>query len=1002
MATNNPTALNSNTTNIAASWPVIVNEHALNEASILPHLLHEASEEAAAAQQQIVSEQRQQQQHNNGNDESNNNNDDEQLQNMIENYRKHVIKQKQHEQPRKNTAGRSASHLQKKINAPQQTPMSHSQPCLFSDGVTEQDSIGETKNAFITQRPISPTSANLHSQHHSDPREMQQSTTQIMPLDVKTSNNSNQYRDMNGNGEELQQNLLNENFRLKQEIETLRPNCDRLEKLELSYRKIECDYEQMQAHHERRDELNRVAIQKLEQQLRIAGTEMDQLRAQNAKLNAIFGQQCGGNSSAEGGQSPQQIHFLLNELIPKNNELLMVQERQRMELEAQSATLEEQRTHIEVLEKALANAQERLAAKDRLAVDAVAVVDKCTHLQRMLQEALEDKQRQKEQHGRQVAQLEMELTQLRLQQAKENNNQALGSLGRKGGTIATTAPNGSPEIAASAEEILKLRKTLTQKEERISQLENSLLRIQKRTDDKSNQFRVGDSDARDGLFETRNGVDTTESLLIRLEMEKTEKERRIQELLDEKMRFQMQWAEERRSLDVRLRLLEKDLRHFMGSQSSLASSSAGVPFNNAFAGINGPYGTNEMSSPFASIREQKNFPVYLRHRSTAELPTSAHGAALFDERMTTSGTGRMPTTEDEHVNLTLEKLRKDIQLRKAKATSTSLMTTSMQRPSTLGFQTQDSKFVQAPASDADETTAGNDQQQQQPQYRSTSFEQSQQQAGQNVDMSPGSEGHQQQHTNGGGEFQWLNRQSAPSSASSKKRFMVNAPACQLNAYLEQLPEATRRRLTGGVDRISGLHLLPTGAIDKNAGAGMPPASGGRREGGCRRLIRDHSVDARKNASVAVTQAATATTPTSGECIVQTMPSTPTMILPPPNYQEMSQQQRQREMAPPPPPAYHPIQTQQSLRQLHQMSSIEEPPQEPPHPPPSYQQLQQQQQQQQNQKSGGTNVNIIEVKSNGAQCQEQQQQQQGDSDTLNGHKQLVFRRNSAGNNLTTAK
>lgn len=156
--------------------------------------------------------------------------------------------------------------------------------------------------------------------------------------------------------------------------------CERLEQLELGYRKIERDYEQIQLHHERREELNRAAIQKLEQQLRIANTEIDHLQAQNTKLNAIFGQQC--SNSTEGRHSPQQIHFLLNELIPKNNELLLIQERQRMELEAQTATLEEQRTHIEVLEKALANAQERLAAKDRLAVDAVAIVDKCTHLQR--------------------------------------------------------------------------------------------------------------------------------------------------------------------------------------------------------------------------------------------------------------------------------------------------------------------------------------------------------------------------------------------------------------------------------------------------------------------------------------------------------------------------------------------------------------------------------------------------------------------------------------------
>lgn len=34
-----------NNSNIASSWPIIVNENALNEASILPHLLHEANEQ---------------------------------------------------------------------------------------------------------------------------------------------------------------------------------------------------------------------------------------------------------------------------------------------------------------------------------------------------------------------------------------------------------------------------------------------------------------------------------------------------------------------------------------------------------------------------------------------------------------------------------------------------------------------------------------------------------------------------------------------------------------------------------------------------------------------------------------------------------------------------------------------------------------------------------------------------------------------------------------------
>lgn len=67
------------------------------------------------------------------------------------------------------------------------------------------------------------------------------------------------------------------------------------------------------------------------------------------------------------------------------------------------------------------------------------------HLFRMLQEALEDKQRQKEEHGRQVAQLEMELTQLRLQLGKDNNSSAIGSIGRKSGGAMAAVSGASPE-----------------------------------------------------------------------------------------------------------------------------------------------------------------------------------------------------------------------------------------------------------------------------------------------------------------------------------------------------------------------------------------------------------------------------------------------------------------------------------------------------------------------------------------------------------------------------
>ena len=706
---------------------------------------------------------------------------------------------------------------------------------------------------------------------------------------------------------------MHENMQLKQKIETLQRKCDRLEQLELAYRKIERDYEQMLGQHERRDELNRVALQKLEQQLRMLATENEQLRAQNGKIGSFFGQQL-----KEGDGEPQ-IHFLLNELIPKNNELMLIQERQRIELDAQNSTLEEQRTHIEVLEKALTNAQERLAAKDRSAVDAVAVVDKCRHLQRMLQEALEDKQRQKEQNGRQVAQLEMELTQLRLQLSKESSSQALGSLGRKGG--GTMAANGgSPE---AADEMLKLRKALSQKEERIAQLEGSLLQMQRRFGcEDSEELLTGTPKLMMGASRTAE----LETRAMRLEMEKAEKERRIQELLDDKMRNQMQLNEERRSLEIRVRNLEKDLRHVLGSQSSLASSCGGGHYGFVHADFS-------EQSPFASIRGQKS--SYSQYRSTAELPTSTRVAALCDER----------TTTGMDVMARMEELGRKLAERRGRPPTTGERTTTVQRPSELGLI---------------HVSAGEQQQQQQQadnQSHSSSTEQPPQYP---ADMSPGSEEHLL--INGGTP---LHRQSAPSSAgsSSKKRYLVNAPASQLNAYLEQLPEATRRRLTGERAGAGGFHLLA--GIERN------PGGLGRREGGCRRLIRDHSVDARKG----------------GLPPPADIPSPLQQLAPPPNYQEAAEQaaQQRREAAPLPPPPLYQQQTQhqqQQLRQLHQMSNIEEPMQEPP-PPPSYPQ--------QPQQAAGKTVNVVEIKG-----------EEGDSDTLTGHKQLVFRRGSLGNTNLIAK
>ncbi|CAK5088082.1 unnamed protein product [Meloidogyne enterolobii] len=257
-----------NNSNIASSWPIIVNENALNEASILPHLLHEANEQA---QQQVIETM----------EENEDVCDEDQLQNMIENYSKHVIKQTQNQQMEQNnrnslkTAERSTSHLQKKITAQQQqTPMSHSHPCLFLDGTKSNEDSGKRPDNLPQQTPKTTTEVpfknNLYKSESDRTEKI--STNQQLENENKFLNGIQQQKDDQNSTNLIQQ---------KQQIEKLQRKCNRLEQLESSYRKIEKDYEEMMEC----EELSLITFYKLEHQLRLLDIENEQLKIENFAEN---------------------------------------------------------------------------------------------------------------------------------------------------------------------------------------------------------------------------------------------------------------------------------------------------------------------------------------------------------------------------------------------------------------------------------------------------------------------------------------------------------------------------------------------------------------------------------------------------------------------------------------------------------------------------------------------------------------------------------------------
>ncbi|KAI6226433.1 hypothetical protein M3Y99_01293600 [Aphelenchoides fujianensis] len=446
-----------------------------------------------------------------------------QLQQMLENYQSQVLKSTQHlhhvnghdvHKINGGGGGGMEGSSRMRINAANGhssvVAISHSQPCLY---VTSEQKY-EPNGSFQSS----------HYPHSSDPRD--ENGVAHSAVDVAT--------------------LQAENSLLRQRVEILQKNTKILRNLEMAARKQE--------------KLEQSVRIKLEQRLQQKTNENQLLQRQVEKLNVAVVQ--------HPQMDPEHLHhynLLMTDLVPQNKELMAIKERQQMEIEAQNATLEEQRNHIEILESALKNAQERLATKDRAAADAIALVDKVAHQQKLVQETLDEKQKMQDEYERQKAQLEMEVAQLKVQLVRP-----------------TTPGRGNAGRSTDGEEVLKLRKSVQSKDERIAQLEATVRELQKKH-------------AEDLQRNDRVEMEVLMNKIRLLETEKNEKEQRIQDLLG------------REAADPR-----PDLRQLMSTNPSGAASSSG---------LNGLY-----SPP---LYGHADAAAHLR-QSMGSVPTSTRAAVLDD------------------------------------------------------------------------------------------------------------------------------------------------------------------------------------------------------------------------------------------------------------------------------------------------------------------------------------------------------------------------------------
>ncbi|VDO26255.1 unnamed protein product, partial [Brugia timori] len=454
--------------------------------------------------------------------------EDTKLQQMINKYQSQVIQQ---QLSSRNNHELIKSFAASAVTAQQQmSPMSHSQPCLIT--------INDQKNELVAES-VSPV-------YHPSP-----------PFDGSEHANLKAQLIANQN---LVRALQDENSALKQQCDFLTLKASRLQQLEKAYETIEKEYENLTAQKERQDNLEKAARMKMEQQIARYASENEMLRTKIAELIRRI-------QAEDQSEQINKLNLLLSEIIPQNKELMTCKERQKMDIEALEVTLKDQRNHIQILEKALGNAQEKAWRREKEVEELTEKVERAESLQKAVevcyfliiilksrkcffsaygfkvspkfynccQKSMFDKRSREDEWNRERAQLEMENAQLKMQLAKESV-----SVGVKKGSSARNAEN---------DELTKLKKILHAKEDVIAQLEKNVIELEAKFHEEMQRNKMA--------IATQS--DTLSGKLKKMEEEKSEKDRKIAELTEEKERLSEKLEDERKSSESRTSLLEREI-----------------------------------------------------------------------------------------------------------------------------------------------------------------------------------------------------------------------------------------------------------------------------------------------------------------------------------------------------------------------------------------------------------------------------------------------------------
>ncbi|KAL1506524.1 hypothetical protein ABEB36_005871 [Hypothenemus hampei] len=220
---------------------------------------------------------------------------------------------------------------------------------------------------------------------------------------------------------EMLEILIKENSALKHELEICYHRVAKTHKLEQEILKVHKTHEELVQSCDRRERLERAARSRLQSDCRRYQELNRALREQVDLLST----QVLSRSPMPDGSGPDSMRRelskhegIVKQLIMQNKELVAAKERQEIELAAQRATLQEQRTHIDILDTALTNAQGNVVKLEEENRKKQIYVERVAQLQRALYSLQLAGDRREETERKLRLQLESELQRAKLTQGE--------------------------------------------------------------------------------------------------------------------------------------------------------------------------------------------------------------------------------------------------------------------------------------------------------------------------------------------------------------------------------------------------------------------------------------------------------------------------------------------------------------------------------------------------------------------------------------------------------